>query len=95
MKDAIGTETQLKDKRNKLNEKSIKLHYEMVVKHSQQYAAIEKAYIDDIISEYQNKELAEKIFNKLLINFDDYDRLDKARGMLYDFTDIIETYKPV
>jgi hypothetical protein len=95
MKDAIGTETQLKDKRNKLNEKAKKLHSKMVVKHSQQYAAIEKAYIDDIISEYQNKELAEKIFNKLLINFDDYDRLDKARDILYNFSDIIETYKPV
>ena len=95
MKDAIGTETQLKDKRNKLNEKAKKLHYDMVIKHRRQYAAIEKAYIDDIISEYQNKELAEKIFNKILIQFDDFDRLDRARDMLYDFSDIIETYRPV
>ena len=67
----------------------------MVVKHSQQNVAIEKAYIEDIISEYKNKELAEKIFNKILIQFDDFDRLDRARDMLYDFSDIIETYRPV
>lgn len=95
MKDVIGTETQLKNKRIELNEKAKKQRYEMVVKHNQQNAAIEKAYIEDIISEYENKELAAKIFSKILMQFDDSDRFDRARDMLYDFSDIIESYRQV
>ena len=96
MKEVVGTETQLKNKRDKLNEKGRKLYADIVAKANAQSIDIAQGYINLIISEYNNKELAEKIFNKLLVELYDYDdRLDRARDILYNFSDIIETYKPV